>query len=63
MDPKKIAVTLKEVAGENGPEYELTITNIMKKEGRYFGYVNIGTDSKIRPEMKIYVSVYIRKKS
>lgn len=63
MDPKKIAVDLKEVEGKSGPEYELTITNVMKKEGRYFGYINIGTDSKIKPEMKVYVSVYIRKKS
>lgn len=63
MDPKKIAVAFKEVAGKNGPEYELTITNVMKNKGRYFGYVNIGTDSKIKPEMKIYVSVYIREKA
>lgn len=63
MDPTKIAVALKEVKGESGPEYELTITNVMKTEGRYFGFINIGTDSKIKPEMKIYVSVYIRKKA
>ena len=62
MDPEKIAVAMTEVKGDNGPEYELTITNLMEKEGRYFGYINVGTDSKIKPKMKIYVSVYIRKK-
>ncbi len=62
MDPKKIAVALKEIEGENGPEYELTITSLLKKQGRYFGYINVGTDSQTNPAMKIYVSVYVRKK-
>lgn len=62
MDPKKIAVALKKIGDKNNPEYELTITSLMKNEGRYFGYINVGTDSKINPAIKIYVSVYIRKK-
>lgn len=63
MDPTKMTVTLNTVTGANGPEYELTITNMMKTEGRYFGYISIGTDNTIKPEMKISVSVYIRKKA
>lgn len=62
-DPAKVGVFFKEVAGSTGPAYEITVSNTSKSEGRYFGHIVIQTDSKIRPELKVYVSMYIRKKA
>ncbi len=62
IDPKLFSVKLKEVKGKNGPEYEISVTNVAKKEGRYSSLITLGTDSKLKPEIKIQVSLYLRKK-
>ncbi|SCY33648.1 hypothetical protein SAMN05216233_107106 [Desulfoluna spongiiphila] len=63
MDPKLFTVDVEEVAGKNGQEYELTVKNVTSQKGRYSSAISIGTDSKIRPQMRIQVTLYIRKKA
>ena len=36
-------------------EYVLTVENLKKTKGRYVDTIKFKTDSKIRPEIKIYV--------
>jgi hypothetical protein len=40
-------------------EYVLTVENLKNDTGRYFDTIKLTTDSKIRPEIKIYVYGYI----
>ena len=63
MDPELFTVDVKEVKGKTGQEFELTVKNVTSKKGRYSSAISIDTDSKIRPQMKIQVTLYIRKKA
>lgn len=63
IDPRIFDVSLKEVKGPTGPEYELTVTNVARKKGRYSSAIAVGTDSKRKPEMTIQVTVYLRQKA
>lgn len=63
MDPELFTVDVKEVKGKTGQEYELTVKNVTSKKGRYSSAISIDTDSKVRPQMKIQVTLYIRKKA
>ncbi|VFQ44677.1 hypothetical protein MSL71_23260 [Desulfoluna butyratoxydans] len=63
MNPKLFTVDVKEVAGKAGREYELTVKNVTSKSGRYSSTIDIDTDSEIRPQMRIQVTLYIRKKA
>jgi len=63
MDPKLFTVDVKEVQGKTGQEYELTVKNVTSENGRYSSAISIGTDSKIKPQMRIQVTLYIRKKA
>jgi len=40
-------------------EYVLTVENLKNDTGRYFDTIKLATDSKLRPEIKIYVYGYI----
>ncbi len=40
-------------------EYVLIVENLKNDKGRYFDTIKLTTDSKIRPEIKIYVYGYI----
>lgn len=52
---ENIRFELEEVKKGKGLEYLLTIENLKKEKGRYFNSVNLKTDSKIQPEIKIRV--------
>jgi len=52
---KNIAFTLEKTKNSEKIEYVLTVENLKKTNGRYVDAINLTTDSKIRPEIKIYV--------
>lgn len=52
---KNIAFTLDETKSSEKMEYVLTVENLKKTKGRYTDAIKLKTDSKIRPEIKIYV--------
>ena len=52
---KNIAFTLEETKSSEKIEYVLTVENLKKTNGRYVDTIKLTTDSKIRPEIKIYV--------
>jgi ribonuclease HI len=52
---KNIAFTLEKTKSSEKMEYVLTVENLKKTKGRYADAVKLKTDSKIRPEIKIYV--------
>lgn len=60
----KIKTKLTEKNGENGPYYDLMISNNTKLLGYYLDTVTLKTDSPLRPELFINVSgrVYVLKK-
>jgi len=52
---KNIAFTLEKSKSPEKKEYVLTVENLKKTNGRYVETIKLTTDSKIRPEIKIYV--------
>ena len=50
---KDFCFKLKEIKESGKTEYKLLIENLKKEEGRYYDYIYLKTDSKIRPEIKI----------
>lgn len=52
---KNIAFTIDETKNSEKKEYVLTVENLHKTKGRYVDTIKLRTDSKIRPEIKIYV--------
>jgi tRNA 2-selenouridine synthase SelU len=52
---KNIAFTLEKTKSSEKIEYVLTVENLKKTNGRYVDTIKLTTDSKIRPEIKIYV--------
>jgi hypothetical protein len=52
---KNIAFTIDETKSPEKKEYVLTVENLQKTKGRYVDTIKLKTDSKIRPEIKIYV--------
>ena len=52
---KNIAFTLETTKSSEKMEYDLTVENLKKTTGRYVDTIKLKTDSKIRPEIKIYV--------
>ena len=53
---ENIKVALAEVkAGPSVKEYEITVANLKKEKGRYVDTVELKTDSKLRPQIKIFV--------
>jgi len=56
---KYIRYTLEKNKSSENMEYVLTVENLKNDTGRYFDTIKLTTDSKIRPEIKIYVYGYI----
>jgi hypothetical protein len=52
---KNIAFTMEKTKNQEKTEYILTVENLKKTKGRYADAIKLKTDSKIRPEIKIYV--------
>jgi hypothetical protein len=52
---KNIAFTIDETKSPEKKEYVLTVENLQKTKGRYVDTIKLKTDSKIQPEIKIYV--------
>jgi len=52
---KNITFTLEKTKSSEKMEYVLTVENLKKTTGRYVDTIKLKTDSKIRPEIKIYV--------
>ena len=52
---KNIAFTLEKTNSSEKMEYVLKVENLKKTKGRYVDAIKLKTDSKIRPEIKIYV--------
>jgi len=52
---KNIAFTIDETKSSEKKEYVLTVENLHKTKGRYVDTIKLRTDSKVRPEIKIYV--------
>lgn len=50
-----IKVSYKKMNGQSPVEYKLTVESTKKTSGRFFDTIIIRTDSKYRPELKIYV--------
>jgi hypothetical protein len=55
VNKKYIAVKLEKAQDSNTPSYLITIENLQKTQGRYSETIRLKTDSKIRPEIRIYV--------
>jgi len=55
QNQNNISFKLEEVKKGKGLEYLLTIQNLKKEKGRYSNSVNLKTDSKVQPEIKIRV--------
>ena len=53
---KHIAYDLKEIQGDRGPEYRLTVSNLKKEPGRYFDDIVLKTDRKIQPAISVRVT-------
>jgi len=58
-DGKNIKCDLKEVEESGKKIYVLTVENLKKEKGRYYDIVNLKTDSKYLPEIRISVSARI----
>ena len=56
---KYIRYSLEKNNSSENMEYVLTVENLKNDTGRYFDTIKLTTDSKIRPEIKIYVYGYI----
>ena len=56
---KYIRYSLEKNKSSETMEYVLTVENLKNDAGRYFDTIKLKTDSKIRPEIKIYVYGYI----
>ena len=52
---KNLTFTLEETKGSEKVNYVLMVENLKKTKGRYVDTIKLKTDSKIRPEIKIYV--------
>ena len=52
---KNITLKLEKTKSSEKMEYVLTVENLKKTKGRYVDTIKLKTDSKIRPEIKIYV--------
>ena len=52
---KNITFTLEKTKNAERMEYHLLVENLKKTKGRYADTIRLKTDSKIRPEIKIYV--------
>lgn len=55
VNKKNIDVKLEKTKDTKMTSYLITVENLKKTKGRYFDTIKIKTDSKIRPEIKIYV--------
>ena len=55
VNKKYIGVKLEKAQGSQMPSYLITIENLKKTRGRYSDTIRLKTDSKIRPEIMIYV--------
>ncbi len=58
-DGKNIKCDLKEVEESGKKIYVLTVENLKKEKGRYYDMINLKTDSKYLPEIRISVSARI----
>ena len=58
-DGKNIKCGLKEVEDSGKKIYVLTVENLKKEKGRYYDMINLKTDSKYLPEIRISVSARI----
>lgn len=58
-DGKNIKCDLKEVEKSGKKIYVLTVENLKKEKGRYYDTINLKTDSKDQPEIRIIVSAQI----
>jgi len=59
INGKYIRYTLEKTKSSENMEYVLIVENLKNDKGRYFDTIKLTTDSKIRPEIKIYVYGYI----
>jgi hypothetical protein len=59
INGKYIRYALEKNKSSEKIEYVLTVENLKNDTGRYFDTIKLTTDSKIRPEIKIYVYGYI----
>ena len=55
VNKKNIGVKLEKAQDSKMTSYLITVENLKKTKGRYFDTIKLKTDSKIRPEIKIYV--------
>ncbi len=55
INKKNIKVKLEKNTDSKTTSYLITVENRRKTKGRYFDTIKLKTDSKIRPEIKIYV--------
>ena len=58
-DGKNIKCNLKEVEESGKKIYVLTVENLKEEKGRYYDMINLKTDSKYLPEIRISVSARI----
>lgn len=56
---KNIRFKLQKLDNTKKEEYILLVENLKKNKGRYVDTIKLKTDSKIKPEIKIYVYGYI----
>lgn len=59
---KNITYTFEEIDGKGKAEYRLVVTNSKKTKGRYSDRIELKTDSKIQPEIFVYVSGYLHER-
>ena len=55
VNKRNIGVKLEKIQDAKTTSYLITVENRRKTKGRYFDTIKLKTDSKIRPEIKIYV--------
>ena len=56
---KEISISLTEAKEPDGKAYVLTVENLKKEKGSYYDTINLKTDSKYLPEIRIIVSAGI----
>lgn len=56
---KNTAFKIDETKSSGKKEYVLTVENLHKTKGRYVDTIKLKTDSKIQPEIRIYVRGFI----
>ena len=54
-DQKNIRYTLEETQDLQGTGYVLSVENVRKKQGNYYAFISLTTDSKIKPLIKIRI--------